>query len=47
MSKDARMKPQVLKAGYPRLEEFKRIMQQYNPKGKIRSVQSDRLELTT
>lgn len=47
MSKDARMKPGVLKAGYPRLEEFKRIVQQYNPDRKIRSVQSDRLELTT
>jgi decaprenylphospho-beta-D-ribofuranose 2-oxidase len=46
MSKDARMKPEVLKAGYPRLEEFKRIINKYNPKGKIRSTQSDRLQLT-
>ena len=46
MSKDARMKPEVLKAGYPRLEEFKRIINKYNPKGKIRSIQSDRLQLT-
>lgn len=46
MSKDARMKPEVLKAGYPRLEEFKRIIRKYNPKGKIRSTQSDRLQLT-
>lgn len=46
MSKDARMKPEMLKAGYPRLEEFKSIVRKYNPDGKIRSVQSDRLELT-
>lgn len=46
MSKDARMKPEVLEAGYPRLDEFKAIVQKYNPDGKIRSVQSDRLLLT-
>ncbi|HEY2727963.1 MAG TPA: FAD-binding oxidoreductase [Parafilimonas sp.] len=47
MSKDARMKPGVLKAGYPRLNEFMQIVNKYNPKGKIRSIQSDRLLLTT
>jgi decaprenylphospho-beta-D-ribofuranose 2-oxidase len=47
MSKDARMKPEVLKAGYPRLEEFKAVVKKYNPHGKIRSTQSDRLLLTT
>jgi FAD/FMN-containing dehydrogenase len=46
MSKDARMKPEVLQAGYPRLGEFKNVIQQYNPQGKIRSLQSDRLFLT-
>jgi FAD/FMN-containing dehydrogenase len=46
MSKDARMKPDVLYAGYPRLEEFKRIVKKYNPLGKIRSLQSSRLFLT-
>lgn len=46
MSKDARMKPSMLEAGYPRLQEFKSIVQKYNPEGKIRSIQSDRLELT-
>jgi len=46
MSKDARMKPEVLQAGYPRLGEFKNVVQQYNPQGKIRSLQSDRLFLT-
>jgi decaprenylphospho-beta-D-ribofuranose 2-oxidase len=47
MSKDARMQPGVLAAGYDRLDEFKRIVRIYNPNGKIRSVQSDRLFLTT
>jgi decaprenylphospho-beta-D-ribofuranose 2-oxidase len=47
MSKDARMKPGVLQAGYPRLEEFKAVVKKYNPSGKIRSTQSDRLLLTT
>ncbi len=46
MSKDARMKPEMLEAGYPRLKEFKSIVQKYNPDGKIRSIQSDRLKLT-
>jgi decaprenylphospho-beta-D-ribofuranose 2-oxidase len=46
MSKDARMKPEVLQAGYPRLEEFKSIVKKYNPSGKISSVQSERLILT-
>lgn len=47
MSKDARMKPEVLKAGYPRLEEFTSIVRKFNPDGKIKSHQSDRLLLTT
>lgn len=47
MSKDARMKPDVLKLGYPRLEEFRAIVRRYNPDYRIRSVQSDRLLLTT
>jgi len=47
MSKDARMKPEVLRAGYPKLSEFRKIVNKYNPTNKIRSVQSDRLELTT
>jgi FAD/FMN-containing dehydrogenase len=47
MSKDARMKPGMLTAGYPELQKFKDIIKKYNPDGKIRSVQSDRLLLTT
>ena len=46
MSKDARMKPEILEAGYPRLLEFKSIVEKYNPDGKIHSIQSDRLLLT-
>jgi decaprenylphospho-beta-D-ribofuranose 2-oxidase len=47
MSKDARMKPEVLKSGYPELDKFKDIVRKYNPDGKIHSNQSDRLFLTT
>jgi decaprenylphospho-beta-D-ribofuranose 2-oxidase len=46
MSKDARMKPEMLEAGYPRLDEFKATLRKYNPEGKFRSAQSDRLLLT-
>jgi len=45
ITKDARMKPAML-ANYPELEEFKSIVKKYNPDGKIRSAQSDRLLLT-
>ena len=47
MSKDARMHPNVLKEGYPKLEQFKTIIKKYNPNFKIKSIQSDRLDLTT
>ena len=47
MSKDARMKPEILESGYPGLAEFKAIVKKYNSENKIRSVQSDRLLLTT
>lgn len=46
MSKDARMKPDVLEAGYPNLARFRSILHKYNPDQKLRSVQSDRLFLT-
>jgi len=46
MSKDARMKPHALEAGYPKLEEFKAIVKKYNGQNKFCSVQSDRLLLT-
>jgi decaprenylphospho-beta-D-ribofuranose 2-oxidase len=47
MSKDARMKPEVLFRGYPKLEEFKSIVRKYNPSAKLSSMQSQRLLLTT
>jgi decaprenylphospho-beta-D-ribofuranose 2-oxidase len=47
MSKDARMKPEILRQGYPGLDKFKDIVRRYNPDGKIHSIQSDRLFLTT
>jgi decaprenylphospho-beta-D-ribofuranose 2-oxidase len=47
MSKDARMKPEILRQGYPDLQKFKDIVRKYNPDGKIHSIQSDRLFLTT
>lgn len=46
MSKDARMKPEMLEQGYPRLEEFKSIVKKYNPEYRFRSEQSERLQLT-
>jgi decaprenylphospho-beta-D-ribofuranose 2-oxidase len=46
MSKDARMKPEVLFKGYPKLEQFKSIVRKYNPSGKLSSKQSERLLLT-
>ncbi len=46
MSKDARMKPEVLTKGYPELDKFREIVSRYNPAGKIHSTQSDRLLLT-
>ncbi|MDB5091640.1 MAG: FAD-binding oxidoreductase [Mucilaginibacter sp.] len=45
ITKDARMKPGML-ANYPELGKFKSIVKKYNPDGKIRSAQSDRLLLT-
>jgi len=45
MSKDARMKPEVLKAGYKRLPEFLSIIKKYNPNGKFSSIQAERLQL--
>lgn len=46
MSKDARMKPEILEAGYPHLDRFKALIRKFNPDFKFRSHQSDRLLLT-
>lgn len=45
LTKDARMKPAVLKA-YSKLDQFKAVIKKYNPEGKFSSLQSDRLHLT-
>jgi decaprenylphospho-beta-D-ribofuranose 2-oxidase len=47
MSKDARMKSNILKESYPRLNEFKSIIHRYDPDSKLHSLLSDRLLLTT
>jgi decaprenylphospho-beta-D-ribofuranose 2-oxidase len=46
MSKDARMKPEVMIAGYPELSRFKEIVKKYDPQHKFLSTQSERLLLT-
>jgi decaprenylphospho-beta-D-ribofuranose 2-oxidase len=46
MSKDARMKPEVLMEGYASLPEFREVIKKYNPQSTIHSTQSDRLLLT-
>lgn len=46
MSKDARMKPEVLAAGYPTLNAFKDVVKKYDPQHKFLSTQSERLLLT-
>jgi decaprenylphospho-beta-D-ribofuranose 2-oxidase len=45
LTKDARMKPEMLK-GYPQLDKFKAVLKIYDPNGRIRSMQSERLQLT-
>lgn len=46
MSKDARMQPGILQAGYKGLPQFVETVKKYNPDSRIRSVQSERLFLT-
>ncbi|HSC37220.1 MAG TPA: FAD-binding oxidoreductase [Chitinophagaceae bacterium] len=46
MSKDARMKPEVMVAGYPTLDKFKAIVKKYDPEHKFLSTQAERLLLT-
>lgn len=46
LSKDARMKPEVLEQGYPGLDKFRDIVERYNPSAKFCSLQSERLLLT-
>lgn len=44
LSKDARMQQDVFWKSYPNARKFESIVQAYNPGGKFRSVQSDRLQ---
>lgn len=43
-SKDARGKPELLKKGYPKFDEWMNIVKQYNPEGRFRSDLAKRLE---
>lgn len=45
LSKDARMKPEIFWRGYSNAQKFLDIIKKYNPKSKIKSVQSLRLDL--
>ena len=45
LAKDARMSPQSLAAGYPRLDEFRRVRAEVDPGGVFQSDQSRRLGL--
>lgn len=46
LAKDARMKPDMFAKGYPKLEQFKKLLSEIDPEGKFRSLQSDRLGIT-
>lgn len=45
LSKDARMKPDFFERTYTRFQEFKNIVKQYNPEGRINTMQADRLNI--
>ena len=46
LAKDARMKQEFFAKGYPKLPEFKQLLQENDPEYKFRSLQSDRLGIT-
>lgn len=46
LAKDARMKPEMFAKGYPNLGRFKKLLQDIDPEGKFRSLQSDRLGIS-
>lgn len=46
LAKDARMKAEFFANGYPKLDQFKRLLKEIDPEGKFRSLQSDRLGIT-
>ncbi|MBS1724631.1 MAG: FAD-binding oxidoreductase [Armatimonadetes bacterium] len=45
LAKDARMKPEAFRAGYPRIDEFCDIRKRYDPEGKFDSNLASRLGL--
>ncbi|TAN18641.1 MAG: FAD-binding oxidoreductase [Chitinophagaceae bacterium] len=47
LTKDARMKPDIFWNSYPGVQEFYELIKKYNPDYKFRSLQSDRLGITS
>lgn len=47
LTKDARMKPEIFWNSYPNAQKFHDLVKKYNPDYKFRSLQSDRLEITS
>lgn len=47
LTKDARMTPDTFWASYPGASRFYQIVKRYNPNNKFRSLQSDRLSITS
>lgn len=47
LTKDARMKPEIFWNSYPNAQKFYDLVKKYNPDHKFRSLQSDRLEITS
>lgn len=47
LTKDARMKPEIFWKSYPGAQQFQELIKKYNPDYKFRSLQSDRLRITT
>lgn len=45
LTKDVRMKPEMLQKTYPRLPEFKALLKEIDPEQRIRSMQSERLQI--
>ncbi|MCF8465386.1 MAG: FAD-binding oxidoreductase [Flavobacteriales bacterium] len=47
LAKDSRMKREFFESSYPKLPRFKQLLSEIDPNGKFRSLQSDRLGITT
>lgn len=46
LSKDARMSPETFKSGYPNYQDWKGLIERFNPQFKFSSSQSERLKIT-